>query len=187
MITVRHAKGRAMAQAVSRRPLTAEARVRSRVSPCGICGGQSGTGTGFSPSTLVFLVNFIPPMLHAPLQGRRKKQIIFITRLHNKPHSCAASVASAAGSLKKRRKPCFPICSPALRSEILNLVFVLRSLIRYQSLTVLDRTTSPVIWYSTCASHGSLCSDDDLLGCNAVFRGITKLRRNMLPPSSWSK
>ena len=35
--------GRAMAQALSRRPLTAEARVRSRVSPCGICGGQSGT------------------------------------------------------------------------------------------------------------------------------------------------
>jgi hypothetical protein len=31
--------GRAMSQAVSRRPLTAEARV----GPCGICGGQSGT------------------------------------------------------------------------------------------------------------------------------------------------
>jgi hypothetical protein len=29
-----------MAQAVSRRPLTAEARVRARVNPCGICGGQ---------------------------------------------------------------------------------------------------------------------------------------------------
>ena len=43
--------GRAMAQAVSRRPLTAEARFRSRVSPCGFCGGQSGAGTGFSPST----------------------------------------------------------------------------------------------------------------------------------------
>jgi hypothetical protein len=40
---------RAMAQAVSRRPLTAETWVRSRVSPCGFCGGQSGTGTGFSP------------------------------------------------------------------------------------------------------------------------------------------
>jgi hypothetical protein len=43
--------GRAMAQVVSRRPLTAEARVRSRVNPRGICGGQSGTGTGFSPSS----------------------------------------------------------------------------------------------------------------------------------------
>jgi hypothetical protein len=40
--------GRAMAQAVSRRPLTAEVRFRSRVSPCGICVGRCGTGTGFS-------------------------------------------------------------------------------------------------------------------------------------------
>jgi hypothetical protein len=47
-----------MAQAVSRRPLTAEARVLSRVSPCGIYGGQSGTGTGFSPSTSVFPCQF---------------------------------------------------------------------------------------------------------------------------------
>jgi hypothetical protein len=39
--------GRAMAQVVSRRHPTAEARVRSRVNPCGICGGQSGTVTGF--------------------------------------------------------------------------------------------------------------------------------------------
>jgi hypothetical protein len=46
--------GHAMAQVVSRRPLTAEARVRARVNPCGICGGQSGTGTGFSPSSSVF-------------------------------------------------------------------------------------------------------------------------------------
>jgi hypothetical protein len=44
----------AMAQAVSHRPLTAEARVRVRVNPCGICGGQSGTGTGFSPSSSIF-------------------------------------------------------------------------------------------------------------------------------------
>jgi hypothetical protein len=47
-----------MAQAVNRRPLTAKARVRSRVGPCGICGGQSGTGTGFSPSTSVFPCHF---------------------------------------------------------------------------------------------------------------------------------
>jgi hypothetical protein len=39
-----------MAQAVSRRPLTAEARVI----PCGICGGKSGTGTVVSPSSSAF-------------------------------------------------------------------------------------------------------------------------------------
>jgi hypothetical protein len=69
--------GRAMAQALSRRPLTTDARVRSRVSTCGICGGQSGTETGF------------PRQFHstvAPLHGKTKKKlIIFITGLHNKP------------------------------------------------------------------------------------------------------
>jgi hypothetical protein len=53
-----------MAQAVSRRPLTAEAQVRSRLSPCGLCGGQSGTETGF-PRVLWFSpVSFIPSVLH---------------------------------------------------------------------------------------------------------------------------
>jgi hypothetical protein len=41
-----------MADAVSRRPFTAEARVRSRVRPCGIC-GLSGTGTDVFPSSSV--------------------------------------------------------------------------------------------------------------------------------------
>jgi hypothetical protein len=36
-----------MAQAVSHRLVTADVRVRARDSPCGICGGQSCTGTGF--------------------------------------------------------------------------------------------------------------------------------------------
>jgi hypothetical protein len=55
-----------MAQAVSRRPVTAEARVRSQVSPHGIFGGQSGTGTGFFfPRVPRFSrVSFIPPLLH---------------------------------------------------------------------------------------------------------------------------
>jgi hypothetical protein len=43
-----------MGQAVSCWSLTMEAQVRAWVSPCGICGGQSGTGTGLSPSSLAF-------------------------------------------------------------------------------------------------------------------------------------
>ena len=39
--------GRVMTQAVSRRPVNAETAVRSRIGPCGICRGQSDTGTGF--------------------------------------------------------------------------------------------------------------------------------------------
>jgi hypothetical protein len=52
-----------MAQAVSRRPLTTKTRVRARVSPFGICGGESDTGTGFSPSFSSYCVNIIPPWL----------------------------------------------------------------------------------------------------------------------------
>jgi hypothetical protein len=47
-----------MAQAVSRRPLTTEARVRAWVNPCGICCEQSGTGTGFSPANMSFHSRF---------------------------------------------------------------------------------------------------------------------------------
>jgi hypothetical protein len=60
-----------MAQAIRRRPLTAESRVRSRVSPCRICGGPSGTGTGFSPSTSVFPCQFHSTA--APLHGKTEK------------------------------------------------------------------------------------------------------------------
>jgi hypothetical protein len=92
-----------MAQAISRRPLTAEARVRSRVSPCGICGGQSGNGTVFFPSTVVFPYQF--HSTGAPLLGKTKKTlIIFITGLHNKPQGCGASVASAAGPFTTKHK-----------------------------------------------------------------------------------
>jgi hypothetical protein len=65
---------RGVSQAVSRRPLTAEAPVRARVSPCGICGGQSGTWTSFSPSSSVFLCQYHSTVaLHTqwPITGRR--------------------------------------------------------------------------------------------------------------------
>jgi hypothetical protein len=102
-----------MAQAVSRRPPTAEARVRSWVSPCGICGGQSGTGTSFSPSTSVFPCHF--HSTGAPLLGKGQKIIIiiviFIIGLHKKPQGCSASVASAAGPFTTKNKNWFtPLC-----------------------------------------------------------------------------
>jgi hypothetical protein len=65
-------ESRSMAQVASRRPLIAEARVQSWVSPCGICGGQSGTWTGFSPSTLVSPCQF--HSTDAPLHGKTKKE-----------------------------------------------------------------------------------------------------------------
>jgi hypothetical protein len=55
---------RDIAQAVSRRPLTAEARIRAQVSSCGICDGRSGSDTGFVCEFLVFLVNVILPWLY---------------------------------------------------------------------------------------------------------------------------
>jgi hypothetical protein len=53
-----------MAQAVSRLLLTAEARVNFQGNPCGICGAQSDTGTGFCSNPSVSPVSIIPPLLH---------------------------------------------------------------------------------------------------------------------------
>jgi hypothetical protein len=53
-ITLRSKFRPATPQAVSRRLLTAEARVRGHVNPRGAFDGQSDTGTGFSPSPFFY-------------------------------------------------------------------------------------------------------------------------------------
>jgi hypothetical protein len=53
--------GRAIPQAVSHWLPTAAARVRARVWSSGICGGQSGAGTGFLRVLRFPLPIFIPP------------------------------------------------------------------------------------------------------------------------------
>jgi hypothetical protein len=59
-------------------------------------------GQVFPPSTSVFPCQF--HSTGAPLQGttKKKKLIIFITGLHNKPQGCGASVTSAAGPFTKK-------------------------------------------------------------------------------------
>jgi len=56
-------EGRSIAQAVSHWSATAEDRIRSQAKQCELCGGQSGNGTGFSPSISAFLVYRYSPLI----------------------------------------------------------------------------------------------------------------------------
>jgi hypothetical protein len=80
-----------------RRVVASEAWVRFRVSPCEICGGQSGTGTGFIPEYFGFPLSISFHRCSITRKNEKKKLIIFITELHNKSEGCGAPEASAAG------------------------------------------------------------------------------------------
>jgi hypothetical protein len=143
--------GRAMAQAVSRRPLTAEARVRSRFSPIGICDGQSGTGTGF-PQVLRFSpVSFIPPVLHYKV--KRKKTIVFITGLHNKPQVC--------GALHKRNCHMKDLFLIFLHIYICIYIYTkwrsffrrLKSDTGLRSVVIIGQQSHCVYWRASCTKH----------------------------------
>ena len=64
LYNLRLKQGRALTQALSCRPLTTEESVPFQASSGGICGGQSGTWTGFTPSTSLSPVSFTPPMFN---------------------------------------------------------------------------------------------------------------------------
>jgi hypothetical protein len=97
-VSLNRCVGRAMAQTVSRRPLTAEAQVRCQVGQCGICGGQSGTGTGFSPSTSVFPSQFHSTgALLKKMEKQKKTSSSSSQGCTISLQCCGASVASAAG------------------------------------------------------------------------------------------
>jgi hypothetical protein len=61
---VTYLEGRAMAQDVTRQLLKAEVRVHARVSQCGFCGRQSGTGTDFSSSPSGFPCQYHSTVAH---------------------------------------------------------------------------------------------------------------------------
>jgi len=89
------------AQAVSRRPLTAEDRGRSQVSPCEFSGSQSGTGTGFSPSTWVSSCQDPPPMFHIHLQ---LKGYVSVTRTNGRSLGAFQNTCSFGNRVAIRRR-----------------------------------------------------------------------------------
>jgi hypothetical protein len=83
-----------MAQAVRFRPLVVGAWVQFQTSPCGICGGQSGTETDLSPSTLVFPFQHIPPMLHTHSFTYHGCYIILAVDRHYITHSLLSVICT---------------------------------------------------------------------------------------------
>jgi hypothetical protein len=90
-----------MAQAVSRRPLTTEARFDVGSVHLGFVVDKVALGQGFSRVLRFSAVSFISPV---PRHTEKQNKIsIFVTGLHNKPQGCGAPIASAAGPFTTKK------------------------------------------------------------------------------------
>jgi hypothetical protein len=91
-----------MAQAAIRRPLAAEARVRSQVSPRGTCGAQGGNGAALFPSTSVFPLSV--SFHRCSITWKKGEKLLnFITGLQNNPQVWV--VLSAGGPFTMKEGP----------------------------------------------------------------------------------
>jgi hypothetical protein len=73
--------GRAVTRGVRHWVLTAKVLVQSQTSPCGICGGQSNTGTGLSTSTSFFPLS-VTPVLQTDEFIHHRRYIILASTTH---------------------------------------------------------------------------------------------------------
>jgi hypothetical protein len=92
-------KGRAIAQAVSRRLPTAAARVRAPVRSYGFSGGQSSTGAGF-PSVLGFPL----PILIPPISPQSSSSSV-IRDWYNSPNSGSSTKWTQSHPMRKKIHP----------------------------------------------------------------------------------
>jgi hypothetical protein len=97
--------GRVIAQAVSRRLLSAAARDRARVRSCGICGRQSGTGVGF------LQVLRVPLPIRIPLIAPQSSSSSIIWGWYNRPDSVRSTKWTQYHPMGKKNnaKACFMI------------------------------------------------------------------------------
>jgi hypothetical protein len=116
--------GRAMAQVVfSRRPLTAESRLRARVNLCGMRGGRNCTGTGFPPSSSVFPCQYHPTVvLHTHISSGGWTICPLVAAVQRHSLIPSKSIMESQGgvivtgeSRRTRRKPVpVPQCPPQI-------------------------------------------------------------------------
>ena len=136
----------------------------------GLDGGSSPRRRGFSPGRLYVTfvvekvtveqvfprvlrfspVNFIPPLLHYK-EKRKKKLIIFVTGLHNKPEGCGVYVASAAGPLRKTTCSVHEGYEKLVRSFIGEICLVFRRSLYEVNKKCFIEFMPGLVWRSTSA------------------------------------